>query len=64
MLDVKGLQVAIQHQPILTDITFTLPQGSITALIGHNGAGKSTIMKTIKGWQEKKKGQIHLNHMD
>ncbi|WP_130859117.1 ABC transporter ATP-binding protein [Gracilibacillus phocaeensis] len=64
MLDVKGLQVAIQHQPTLTDITFTLPQGSITALIGHNGAGKSTIMKTIMGWQEKKKGQIHLNHMD
>lgn len=64
MLEVKGLQVAIQHQPILTDITFTLPKGSITALIGHNGAGKSTIMKAIMGWQEKKEGQIHLNHLD
>lgn len=64
MLEVNGLEVSIQQQVILHEISFSLQQGSITALIGHNGAGKSTIMKTIMGWQEKREGTIQLNGVD
>lgn len=61
-LTVKDVSVSIQHQKILENISFDLEPGTITALIGHNGAGKSTIMKTILGLQEKKKGSIKLNN--
>lgn len=53
--------VSIQKKQILNDISFELKPGTITALIGHNGAGKSTIMKTILGLQEKDEGAISLN---
>ncbi|MCZ0702698.1 ABC-2 type transport system ATP-binding protein [Natronobacillus azotifigens] len=53
--------VSIQKKHILDDISFELKPGTITALIGHNGAGKSTIMKTILGLQEKDEGAISLN---
>ena len=33
----------------LDDVSFTVEKGSITGLIGHNGAGKSTILKIISG---------------
>ena len=33
----------------LDDVSFTVEKGSITGLIGHNGAGKSTILKVISG---------------
>ncbi|KUM60794.1 hypothetical protein ACN42_g6342 [Penicillium freii] len=35
--------------PILTDITMTIPQGSFTVLIGPSGCGKSTLLKAILG---------------
>ncbi|WP_117161682.1 ABC transporter ATP-binding protein [Paraliobacillus sp. X-1268] len=59
-LTVQGVSVSIQQQKILESISFQLEPGSITALVGHNGAGKSTIMKTILGLQEKKEGVIKL----
>lgn len=60
-LTVKDVSVSIQQQKILENISFQLEPGSITALIGHNGAGKSTIMKTILGLQVIKEGSIKLN---
>ncbi|WP_234400730.1 ATP-binding cassette domain-containing protein [Virgibacillus senegalensis] len=58
---VEGLSVEINREQILHDMTFHLKPGTITALVGHNGAGKSTIMKTLIGLQEKKTGNIVLN---
>ncbi|KAB8137968.1 ABC transporter ATP-binding protein [Gracilibacillus oryzae] len=60
-LKFEGVRVEIGKNTILQDIDFSLEQGNIVALIGHNGAGKSTIMKTIMGWQEKKQGNISIN---
>ena len=45
----KGLTVGYQGQPLIRDVTFQLPAGSILALIGPNGGGKSTLLKTISG---------------
>ena len=46
MLSVKGL---VKSYPnfLLQDISFELPQGKIMGLIGKNGAGKSTTLKSI-----------------
>ncbi|SDJ83414.1 ABC transporter ATP-binding protein [Sediminibacillus albus] len=60
-LKVEKVNIEIKNESILKDISFYLQPGTITALIGHNGAGKSTIMKTLIGLQEKTSGTISLN---
>lgn len=44
----------------LYDANFTVPQGSVTALVGVNGAGKSTLFKAIMGFVPMSKGQIQI----
>ncbi|WP_245208128.1 ABC transporter ATP-binding protein [Sediminibacillus dalangtanensis] len=58
---VEEVSVEINREQILQHISFQLKPGTITALVGHNGAGKSTIMKTLIGLQERKTGNIVLN---
>jgi ABC-type Mn2+/Zn2+ transport system ATPase subunit len=48
-LEVKNLVVKFGEQEIIRNISFALPEGTITALIGPNGAGKSVLLKTILG---------------
>jgi len=48
-LEVKNLVVRFGDQEIIKNISFALPEGTITALIGPNGAGKSVLLKTILG---------------
>ena len=49
MLTVKDLSVYYGVIQALKGISFHLNQGEIVALIGANGAGKSTTLKTISG---------------
>jgi ABC-2 type transport system ATP-binding protein len=63
-LIVKDLTLSINKEQILNNITFTVPSGKITALVGHNGAGKSTIMKAIMGWLKKGEGKITIQDID
>nr|WP_255639813.1 ABC transporter ATP-binding protein [Aquibacillus saliphilus] len=63
-LQLQDVTVSIRDDVILDQISFTVRPGTVTALIGHNGSGKSTIMKTILGWQEKKEGKVSLHHID
>ena len=45
---------------ILNNLSFEVPQGSITLLIGPNGAGKSTVLKTLFGLLKPRQGRITL----
>lgn len=45
---------------ILNDISFTIQPGELTALVGRNGAGKSTIVKLLARLYEPTKGQIRI----
>jgi branched-chain amino acid transport system ATP-binding protein len=49
VLVADSLRYAYRGVPAATDITFSLQQGSITALIGANGAGKTTSVKMLAG---------------
>jgi len=49
---------------ILNNLSFTVPQGSITLLIGPNGAGKSTVLKTLFGLLHPRQGKVRLNGDD
>lgn len=49
LLSVKGLSSGYRHQKVLHDIDLEIPKGSVTAIIGPNGHGKSTLLKTLSG---------------
>lgn len=49
MLEVSGLNVEIYGSRILRDVSFSVPQGGVTALLGRNGVGKTTTLRSIIG---------------
>lgn len=58
MLEVLGLSVFYGGIHALKEISLTVPQGKIITLIGANGAGKSTALRTISGLVEARQGKI------
>jgi branched-chain amino acid transport system ATP-binding protein len=61
MLEVKNIDVFYGDVQVIWDISFEVKQGEIVALIGANGAGKSTTLKTISGILRPKNGEILFN---
>ena len=64
MLSVKDLKVSYGMIEAVKGVSFDLFDGEIVALIGSNGAGKTTIMHTISGILKPKEGQILLDDLD
>lgn len=64
MLKVEDLEVSYDAIRALKGISFQVKDRSITALIGNNGAGKSTTLNTISGVTRAKKGKIFFNDKD
>lgn len=46
---------------VLKDVSFTIPEGKITAIVGSSGSGKTTIMKLLLRFYEPTKGEIFYN---
>jgi len=61
MLKIKNIDVFYGDVQVIWDISFNVKQGEIVALIGANGAGKSTTLKTISGILRPKRGEILFN---
>jgi len=61
MLDIKDLHVSYGAIAAIRGVTFNLEEGEIVSLIGANGAGKSTILRTISGLVSPKSGSITFN---
>ena len=58
MLKVENINVYYGNIHAIKDISFQVNQGEIVTLIGANGAGKSTTLKTISGLLHPKTGEI------
>jgi len=58
MLRVEGIEVFYGNVQALRGIEFEVNQGEIVTLLGANGAGKSTILRTISGLIRPRKGRI------
>ncbi len=58
LLRLRGIGKSFGPVRALTDINLDIPPGQVTALVGDNGAGKSTMIKTISGIWEPSQGQL------
>ncbi|MEY2478585.1 MAG: branched-chain amino acid transport system ATP-binding protein, partial [Actinomycetota bacterium] len=58
LLDIRGLRASYGAVEVLRSIDFTVARGEIVALLGTNGAGKSTILRCISGLMPADEGQI------
>jgi branched-chain amino acid transport system ATP-binding protein len=61
MLSVNEVSVGYQELLAIHEVSFEVRKGEVVSLVGSNGAGKSTIIKTIAGLLHPKKGEIYFN---
>lgn len=64
MLQIKDLSAAYGPIRALEDVTFDVPQGTVTAVLGANGAGKTTLLRTISGLIRPTHGSVHYDGHD
>lgn len=62
MLQVSGLNVYYGESHILRNVDLSVPQGQMVCLIGRNGVGKTTMLKTIMGLLAPRSGNILFNN--
>jgi branched-chain amino acid transport system ATP-binding protein len=63
-LEVEHLNAWYGAAQVLYDITFTVGRGEVVALMGRNGAGKSTTMKAVMGLLPRRDGTVRVNGRD
>lgn len=61
MLSITNASVSYGESRVLHDIDLSVPQGQIVCLMGRNGVGKTTLMKTIMGLLPVDGGQLHFD---
>ncbi|WP_042221123.1 metal ABC transporter ATP-binding protein [Oceanobacillus manasiensis] len=59
-INVTNLTVSYDRNPVLENVSFTIPNGSITGIIGPNGAGKSTLIKSILRLIPSNSGEVEV----
>ena len=64
LLDVHGLCAWYGAAQILFDLNLQVRRGEVVALMGRNGAGKSTTLKTLMGLMDKRKGTVRFMDHD
>ncbi len=60
LLEVAGLEAGYGKKTVLQGVSFHVDEGEVVALLGHNGAGKSTTLKTILGLLPARAGQVRF----
>jgi ABC-2 type transport system ATP-binding protein len=63
-ISVKGLKKSFKNIPVLTGVDFQVKRGSIFALLGSNGAGKTTIVKILTTLLKQDGGTATVNGFD
>ena len=64
LLALSGVNTRIGHYHILQGVDFVVPQGGFTMLLGRNGAGKTTCLRTIMGLWKASAGRIDFDGAD
>jgi ABC-2 type transport system ATP-binding protein len=64
MIRVESLSRAYGDHTVVDQVSFEIGQGEIVGLLGHNGAGKTTIMRMLTGFLEPTAGHIEMHGLD
>jgi branched-chain amino acid transport system ATP-binding protein len=59
-LCLEGVDALYGDSHVLHSVSFSVPEGRVLALLGRNGAGKTTCMNTVIGWLRPRKGSVRL----
>ena len=59
LISLDNVSIGYHGQPVLSGISLTIARNSFTAILGENGTGKSTLLKTLLGLQPPVAGRIH-----
>ena len=61
MIELRDFSIGYGSRTLLREVNATVPKGTLTALIGRNGTGKSTLLRTIAGLNRNYSGGILLD---
>ncbi|HUO00843.1 MAG TPA: ABC transporter ATP-binding protein [Bradyrhizobium sp.] len=64
MLEVEHLDLFYGDAQALDDVSLTVGEGGVVAIVGANGAGKSSLIRTIAGIERPRRGHIRLRGVD
>ena len=64
MLRIEGMNTHYGASHVLQGVDLDMPQGRISAVLGRNGVGKTTLMKTIMVQHRVSGGNIYINGYD
>jgi urea transport system ATP-binding protein len=64
MLEIQGLNVFYGESQVLWDVSLAVPDGAVLCLMGRNGVGKTTLLKTVMGLLPARSGRIVLDGTD
>jgi branched-chain amino acid transport system ATP-binding protein len=64
MLDLDGVTAAYDTTPILREVDLSVEEGEIVGVMGKNGVGKTTLLKTVMGLLEPSEGTISYDGTD
>ena len=64
MLSVKDLRANYGRIPILVGIDLEIAEGEVVGILGHNGMGKTTLMKNVMGLLKADSGKVFLDGRD
>ena len=62
VLSIRGMSKSFGRNRVLDHINLDVKRGTVMALMGENGAGKSTMLKCLFGTYQKDEGRIYLNN--
>jgi ABC-type branched-subunit amino acid transport system ATPase component len=64
MLNVNGLRTGYGRIPILNGVSFTVNEGEFIGILGHNGMGKTTLLKALMGFLPATGGSVRFDGND
>ncbi len=64
MLRAENLQLGYEEKIVIEDFSLDLKEGEVVSIVGPNGCGKSTILKSISGLLTRQAGSIYLDSKD
>src|SRR5260221_14792691 len=64
MLDVQGLRTGYGRIPILNGVSFAVNEGEFIGILGHNGMGKTTVLKGLMGFLPATGGHVRFDGDD